>query len=327
MGEDCGLNGIIARLHFQTVPDPTSFTFKIDAKQAEKLRGILEAKSFEFREVPYTLWGAQKLKLTVNAYTSGKLLVQGKGAKEFVEFIIEPEIVGEAKVGYDEVHNPEMFQPHLGIDESGKGDFFGPLVIAGAFVDGDLPRRLLDLGVKDSKQITSDQKALDLADAIKDLMTLDRCNVIVISPEKYNDLYVKFKNLNRLLAWGHATVIENLLTRWPKCPRALSDKFAHETLIQRALKERGKKIILQQRTKAESDIAVAAASILARAGFLTRLKFLGEKFGVELPKGASAQVKAVAREIMKKSGADALKSVCKFHFKTYAEVINGDLLE
>jgi ribonuclease HIII len=309
------------------VSESASFTFKITSAQAGKLRGILEEKGFTFREVPYTLYGAQKQKLTVNAYTSGKLLVQGRGAKEFVEFTIEPEIIGEAKLGYDEVHHPEMFQPHLGIDESGKGDFFGPLVIAGAYVDGDLPRRLLDLGVKDSKQITSDQKALDLADEIKDLITLDRCNVVVISPEKYNDLYVKFKNLNRLLAWGHATVIENLLTRWPKCPRALSDKFAHESLIQRALKERGKQIVLQQRTKAESDIAVAAASILARAAFLDRLKYLGDKAGVPLPKGASAQVKAAARDILKKSGPDVLKSVCKFHFKTYREIIDGDLLE
>ncbi len=300
--------------------DAASFTFKITAAQAAKLRGILEEKGFAFREVPYTIFAAQKLKLTVNAYTSGKLLVQGRGAKEFVEFTIEPEIIGEAKLGYDEVHNPEMFQPHLGIDESGKGDFFGPLVIAGVYTDGDLPRQLLELGVKDSKQITSDQKALDLADAIKELVTLDRCNVVVISPEKYNDLYIKFANLNRLLAWGHATVIENLLTRWPKCPRALSDKFAHESLIQRALKERGKGIVLQQRTKAESDIAVAAASILARAGFLTRLKYLGERVGVTLPKGASAQVKAVARDIFKKQGADVLKSVCKFHFKTFGEV-------
>ena len=300
--------------------EPASFTFKIDAAQAAKLRGLLEAQSFTFREVPYTLWGAQKMKLTVNAYTSGKLLVQGRGAKEFVEFTIEPEITGVAKVGYDEVHNPEMFQPHAGIDESGKGDFFGPLVIAGVYTDGDLPRQLLELGVKDSKQISSDKKALELADAIKECVTLDRFNVIVIGPEKYNDLYVKFANLNRLLAWGHATVIENLLTRWPQCPRALSDKFAHESLIQRALKERGKGIKLDQRTKAESDIAVAAASILARAGFLTRLKFLGERFGVELPKGASAQVKAVARGIFQKHGEEALKSVCKFHFKTFAEV-------
>src|SRR5271156_887040 len=102
------------------MPEPASFTFKIDTAQAGKLRGLLEAQQFEFREVPYTLYAAQKQKLTVNMYTSGKLLVQGKGAKEFVEFTIEPEIVGEAKLGYDEIHNPEMFQPHLGIDESGK---------------------------------------------------------------------------------------------------------------------------------------------------------------------------------------------------------------
>ncbi len=300
-----------------------SFTFKIDSAQAAKLRTILEGKGFTFREVQYTIYGAQKQKLTVNAYTSGKLLVQGKGAPEFVEFTLEPEILGEAKLGYDEVHNPEMFQPHLGIDESGKGDFFGPLVIAGVYVDGDLPRRLLDLGVKDSKLIGSDKKALEMADAIKDLITLDRFNVVVISPEKYNELYVKFRNLNSLLAWGHATVIENLLTRWPTCPRALSDKFAHESLIQRALKEHGKKIVLQQRTKAESDIAVAAASILARAGFLTRLKYLGEKVGVTLPKGASAQVKAAAKEIVAKSGPEALKAVSKFHFKTYQEVVGN----
>jgi ribonuclease HIII len=236
------------------MPESSSFTFKIDGAQAAKLRTILEEKGFTFREVPYTLYGAQKQKLSVNAYASGKLLVQGKGAKDFIEFTIEPEILGEAKLGYDEVHNPEMFQPHLGIDESGKGDFFGPLVIAGVFVDGDLPRQLLDLGVKDSKLITSDKKAHEVAEAIKECISLDRFNIIVLSPEKYNELYVKFRNLNSLLAWGHATVIENLLMRWPNCPRALSDKFAHESLIQRALKEHGKKIVLQQRTKAESDI-------------------------------------------------------------------------
>jgi ribonuclease HIII len=301
-----------------------SFTFKIDAAQAAKLRAILEGKGFAFREVPYALYGAQKQKLTVNAYTSGKLLVQGRGAQEFIEFTIEPEIIGEAKLGYDEIHNPEMFQPHLGIDESGKGDFFGPLVVAGVYVDGDLPRQLLDLGVKDSKQIGSDKRALDLAEEIKQLVG-PRFNVITILPERYNELYLKFRNLNRLLAWGHAKIIENLLIRWPDCPRALSDKFADESLIRRALQERGKKILLQQRTKAESDIAVAAASILARAAFLERLKFLGEKVGVPLPKGASTQVKAAALEIVKKSGSDALKSVAKFHFKTYQEVVGGGL--
>ncbi len=300
----------------------TSFSYKIDTAQAEKLRLALQERDFTFKEVPYTIFGAQKKKVTVNAYTSGKLLVQGSGAAELVEFLIEPEIIGEAKVGYEEVLNPEMYQPHIGVDESGKGDFFGPLVVAGVYVDGKLPYKLIDLGVKDSKQISSDKKAIDLAEEIKELIGA-RWDVLTLLPRKYNELYVKFRNLNRLLAWGHATIIENLCTRFPNCPRALSDKFADESLIQRSLKEKGKKIVLQQRTKAESDVAVAAASILARAEFLTRLGKLGDSVGVHLPKGASAQVKAAAREVFTKfipEGTEHLKSVSKFHFKTFAEV-------
>lgn len=284
------------------------------------MREILKEQGFEFREVPYAHYGAQKTKLSINAYQSGKLLVQGKGAKEFIEFTLEPCVLGEAKLGYDEVHNPEMFQPHLGIDESGKGDFFGPLVIAGAYVDADLARTLMQMGVKDSKQITSDKKALDLAEEIKKVLGR-RWNVIAINPAKYNELYGKFKNLNRLLAWGHATVIENLLEIVPTCPRALSDQFANPVLIQRALKERGKGIVLQQRTKAESDIAVAAASILARGEFLTRLQKLGEGVSMTLPKGASAQVKAVGKKIGETLGADGLRSVAKEHFRTFNEVL------
>jgi ribonuclease HIII len=307
------------------MPNPTSFSYKITEAQGATLRSRLEAQGFTFREAPHTVFAAQKGKLTVALYTSGKLLLQGKDAAHFVEFTLEPEVLGEAKLGYDEIHNPAMFAPHLGIDESGKGDFFGPLVIAGVFVDGDLPRRLLDLGVKDSKQIGSDKKARDLANAILDTATPARCEVIAILPERYNQLYQKFGNLNSLLAWGHARVIENLLTRWPNCPRALSDKFANERVVLRALQERGKKIVMEQRTKAESDVAVAAASILARAEFLLRLEKLGERVKCILPKGASAQVKAAARDIHRRLGDDALRSVAKFHFKTYAEV-TGQLL-
>lgn len=301
--------------------EPSSYTYKITASQAEQLHGLLKQQQFEFRDVPYTLYGAKKGKLNVNAYTSGKLLIQGKGAKEFIQFTLEPEVLGEAKLGYEEVHQPEMFQPHLGIDESGKGDFFGPLVIAGAYVDGDLARELLDMGVRDSKRITSDKKAEDLAEQIEDLLQPWRFHIIAIGPAKYNELYGKFRNLNRLLAWGHATVIENLLAKVPDCPRALSDQFGNPRLIQSALKERGRGIELQQRTKAESDVAVAAASILARAKFVAQMRHLGEEVGTILPKGASAQVKAAAKEILAQKGEPSLAKVAKQHFKTYLEVL------
>jgi ribonuclease HIII len=145
-------------------------------------------------------------------------------------------------------------------------------------------------------------------------------SVISIGPERYNQLYVKFSNLNRLLAWGHARVIENLLEIRGDCPRALSDQFANPALIKRALLEKGRLIQLDQRTKAESDVAVAAASILAREAFIEWLQVTGRKMDVTLPRGASALVKQVGRELIAKHGADILNRIAKTHFKTASEL-------
>jgi ribonuclease HIII len=146
--------------------------------------------------------------------------------------------------------------------------------------------------------------------------------VIAIGPQKYNELYAKIKNLNRLLAWGHAKALENLLER-VSCERAISDQFGDERLILNALQDKGRKIVLEQRTKAESDLAVAAASILARAEFLLRLKRLSSEVGTMLPKGASPSVELAARMIVKKHGRERLGTVAKLHFKTTQAVLTG----
>jgi ribonuclease HIII len=307
---------------------PSSFTFTLDAGQVAKLRTRLEESGYAFSDLPYGHFRAERKekKIGVQAYLSGKVVVNGKGAAELVEFLIEPEIVGEARLGYDAVHHPEHFEPHLGIDESGKGDFFGPLVVAGVYTDGTTARQLLDAGIKDSKLISSDKRAKELAEAVREIVG-PRCTVISMGPEKYNELHAKFRNLNRLLAWGHATAIENLLTGIPHCPRAVSDQFANPAILLRALKERGKKIELVQRTKAESDVAVAAASILARAEFLLRLEKLGDVAGHKLPKGASAQVLNVAKEIYAAQGQDGLARVAKRHFRTFAQACGLPLPE
>ena len=217
----------------------------------------------------------QKNKLSIAVYEKGpKVLVQGKGVEEFVQFELEPKILGEARLGYEEVHSPEMFEPHFGVDESGKGDFFGPLVIAGVYVDRGIARKFLEAGVQDSKRISSDARIHALAESIRKIAG-GLYEVVLIGPEKYNELYVKFKNLNALLGWGHARVIENLLAKKPDCPRALSDKFADARVIEKALLQHGQSIKMEQRTKAESDPAVAAASILAREGFVNWLEKRG----------------------------------------------------
>ena len=284
--------------------------------QADKLRARLGEMGFEFVEKPYTLYAAQKGKLNLAVYTKGpKVLVQGKDTEDFVKFTLEPEILGEAKLGYDEVLAPEKFEPHFGIDESGKGDFFGPLVIAGVYVDAAIARQLIDAGVQDSKRIGSDAKIRALAHVIKTLPGASH-SIVAIGPERYNALQQKMRNVNNLLGWGHARVIENLLEQRPDCPRSLSDQFANPSIIKRSLLERGRRIQLDQRTKAESDPAVAAASILARERFIDWLENAGRQHGVVLPRGASAQVKAAARQLVAKNSASFLRQVAKTHFRT-----------
>lgn len=303
------------------VPSPLhSKTYPLTPEQASKLRLVLEERGFEFSAKPHTLYAASKDKLSIAVYEKGpKALLQGRGLEDFITFVLEPEILGEARLGYEEVHDPEQFEPHFGIDESGKGDFFGPLVIAGVYVDGGLARHLRDAGIRDSKGIGTDKRIRELADVIRRSgAPFER---IVLAPEKYNQLYVKIGNLNRLLAWGHARIIENLCARVPSCPRALSDKFADARVLQRALMEDGKKIRLDQRTKAESDYAVAAASIIAREGFIDWLDGHAKELEIPLPKGVSAKVKESAARIVETYGAAMLSKTAKTHFKTAAEVL------
>jgi ribonuclease HIII len=295
-----------------------SYTHPLTLEQVETLRSVVDEAGFEFKAKPYTIFAAAKGKLNISVYEKGpKVLVQGKETEDFVKFYLEPLVLGEAKLGNEEVLNPEMFEPHFGIDESGKGDFFGPLVIAGAYTDRDSARALMDLGVGDSKKI-ADGKIKKLAAAIRKMRGVDH-EIIMIGPKKYNELYGKFRNLNRFLAWGHATAIECLCEKRPDCTRALSDQFARPELIKNALGELGKGIELQQRTKAESDIAVAAASVLARDKFVCWIEQASEEYGLTIPKGASDAVREAAGKLVEERGKEVLYDLTKTHFKTAAE--------
>ena len=297
-----------------------SYTHTLTHEQVRKLRGLLEESGFEFARKDWTIFFAQKNRLTVAVYEKGpKVLVQGRGLEEFVQFELEPKVLGEAKLGYEEVHSPEMFEPHFGVDESGKGDFFGPLVISGVYVDRVIARKLLDGGVVDSKLISSDARIRALADIIRKT-SQGLVEMVLIGPAKYNELYEKFGNLNLLLGWGHARVIENLLARKPGCPRSLSDQFANARVIKESLMSHGRNIVLEQRPRAEADIAVAAASIVAREGFINWLERKGKELGVRLERGVSAGVKETAKKLVQLKGPQALREVAKIHFRTAHEI-------
>ena len=301
-----------------------SYTHALTRDQTSKLRTLLAESGFQFSAKQYTLFFAQKNNLSVAVYEKGpKVLVQGKGAEEFVQFELEPKILGEAKLGYEEVHSPEMFEPHFGVDESGKGDFFGPLVVAGVYVDRGIARKLIDAGVQDSKRIGSDARIRALAETIRK-RTAGLIETVLIGPERYNELYQKFGNLNKLLGWGHARVIENLLAKKSDCPRALSDQFADARVIEQSLLRHGRKIDIEQRTKGESDIAVAAASILAREAFINWLERRGKELGLRLERGVSANVKEAAKKLVEMNGPQVLRGLAKVHFRTAHEIAPDD---
>jgi ribonuclease HIII len=303
-----------------TQPPLTSYTCPLSDAQAAALEKHLREHDFKFRSVPYARFAGEKEKTNVVFYQSGKLVVQGKGTRDFVEFVLEPQILREAKLGYEAVLNPDSLAPRIGVDESGKGDFFGPLCVAGVYVNQTMIPAWKKAGVRDSKKIGSDRRIAELARLIR---STPGCvfSVVPIGNEAYNRLYLKLKSVNPLLAWGHARVIENMMgvayRMDPPPVRAISDQFAHDKgVIAKALMSLRRKIQLVQRHKAEEDLAVAAASILARNEFVTRLRELGSKYEMEFPKGGGTNVDAAARQFVARHGAAALGQVSKTHFRT-----------
>ena len=316
----------------------TSFTFELTNDQQEILLGLFVTGNFRRREVPYSLYSIEGDKFNATLYEKEKhgkrkLCVQGAGARDFVEFQLEPKGVVPVALGYEKVLSPELFSAHAGSDESGKGDYFGPLVVCCAYTDERLSDEMVRLGVRDCKQMT-DKAVLSVGASLRRLLGPDGYAVVKLGPAAYNRLYAKIRNINRMLAWAHGTAIEELLTKRADCTRVVVDQFAPtELTIRRALKERGKKATVEQRHKAESDIAVAAASVIARELFIRDIqKMTADVFGApsgeagkeapKIPMGSSdPRVRGLAEEMVRAHGPTWLMNHCKAHFQTTDKVL------
>ena len=303
----------------------STYTCKLNESQSEKLKQILNTGNYLIYDVPYSVIAARKENLNIVLYKSGKLVVQGKETKDFVEFILEPKLLfPESPALYNNTKQSPII-PHIGVDESGKGDFFGPLCIAGVYIDQKICHAWEGKGIQDSKNIKSDKKIAQIAQIIRTTPDIVQ-NVVVIGNEAYNRLHSKIKNINQLLAWGHARVIENLMGNSyqmiPPPQKAISDQFAAtKKTVEQALMQQGRSLQLEQMHKAESDIAVAAASILARDEFVKRLNRLSEQYKIHFPKGAT-NVISTGREFVKKYGENALSLVAKIHFRTTQQCLS-----
>ena len=290
-----------------------NFVTQIDQSKTAKLKAGLVDRGFEIAKPPHALFSGKKKGISITCYESLKLVVQGKDKDDFITFYLEPEILGTLEYSYPDQNTDKT--PHIGIDEAGKGDFFGPLCVAGLYASEKDIDQLTKMGVKDSKQM-NDTVIRKLASRIKPKFHHE---IISIFPNKYNELYEKFRNLNRLLAWGHATAIESLHLK-TKCKDVLIDQFAAEHVVEKALSSKKLDLNLTQKHKGESDIVVAAASILARDSFLGGMEKLEKHFDMEFPKGASARVKIAGRKFIRTYTRDQLNEVAKLHFKTTQEL-------
>jgi ribonuclease HIII len=300
----------------------STYTIKLDDVQMDKLRALCVARQWEPFEVPYARFAFRGTDVNVTAYDKRKVVViAGKGTEEFVTMTLEPEITMAAKLGYDEVLHPDWFEAHAGLDESGKGDFFGPVVAATVIADKAMIDAWREAGVQDSKKIV-DTQIIRLDAIIRETkgVVVEVCYCRTMA--RYNELMGRpGANLNRLLAWQHATALGDALAK-RSVPWGLLDQFTEQPLVQRELTKKGvQNFELRMRTKAESDPVVAAASVVARAEFIRAMHALSKQFGEKLQKGAGPLVKIQADQIMQKFGTRALGDYAKLHFRTAYEVV------
>lgn len=295
----------------------TIYTEKLKPEQMERLRIVCERKSWEPYEVAYAQFAFKGPKINVVGYQSGKVVIQGKETEDFIVNIFEPEVTQAVKFGYDEVLRPEWFESHAGLDESGKGDFFGPVVSACVIADKEAIDAWRAAGIRDSKKI-GDAQIARFANMILETKGAV-AKIIFCGMARYNELMGKPRaNLNLLLAWQHAQALEKALAeKW--VPWGMLDQFSKQPLVQRYFKRTD--FDLRMQTKAEEDPVVAAASIVARAEYVRQMKKLSERFGEPLQKGASARVREQGVKIIEKFGAPALKDFAKLHFRTAHEVV------
>jgi ribonuclease HIII len=267
-------------------------------------------------------------------YQSGKLVVAGH-APAFDNAVAIVEAVGKPLAPKRQralaatpapAGAPSENEPHIGTDEAGKGDFFGPLVTAGVYVDERTAKLLRTLGIRDSK-LVGDRELRGLANNIRDVIEEEKRAVIIVAPKRYNDLYKQMrsegKNLNTLLAWAHTRVIEDLIGHGLRPNFILSDQFGDKRYIESRLMvdTRLSGVPVLQMHRAEADVAVAAASILARDAFLRWLEQAGKTLGLIVPKGASPKVIETGKLLVSRIGADGLKDFAKVSFKTMEKVL------
>jgi ribonuclease HIII len=296
-----------------------TIVLKVPVADQQRLRSRLDSLNLEWRTVPHATFSARGEGAVVTLYKSGKLVVQGANPEAFVlqhtglDLPAGTTEQGEAAPAAPQMGDPfpHATGPFVGSDETGKGDYFGPLVVAAVRMESHQAKKLTEWGVADSKKLT-DKRALKLAALLREEV---EHTIECLPPPEYNAEYARFRTLNPLLAAQHAKAIRAVAQPGDA---VLVDQFAKASVMEAALE--GSDVRLFQAHRAERHVAVAAASILARAEFLLGLAELESKEGVSLHKGAGQPTDEAGLIFARANGMDALIRVAKLHFKNTGKI-------
>lgn len=270
------------------------------------------------RGAPYALYSAKGEGVVVTHYSSGKFVVQGEHPEAFITAYLDGAAPVQGATGASSsARTGDPTAPHgsevttVGSDESGKGDYFGPLVVAAVRVTPELSKKLEGGEVRDCK-LMNDESVLRVGAAL-------RANIphaiARLDPADYNAEHARVRNLNPMLAALHAKAVRELAAPGM---RVVIDQFGNESLLRKALD--GSQVQLEQRHRGEEELAVAAASVIAREQFLVGLHELSEEYAIELAKGAGTPVDKAARRFVQLHGFDKLGRVAKLHFKNTQKI-------
>ena len=277
------------------------------------------ATHFIERKAPGVIFAAKLPDTAITMYKSGKLMFQGGGAeREAARWgTVEKTATPVSTIGAkgDVLPNNFATMSVLGSDETGTGDYFGPITVAAVYVPTSKIELMNELGVKDSKMLTDDY----MRKIAPDLRVACVHSVLVLRNEKYNNLQAKGYSQGKMKAMMHNKALQNTLSKMaPEKPEfILIDQFAERGVYYNYLKN--ERELVQENvyfsTKAEQlHVAVATASILARAAFLKEMDRLSDITGLTLLKGASNKVDVQAARIWRNQGEEFLRSITKWHF-------------
>ncbi len=287
-----------------------SVTLKLPLGKARRVEEILQSEGVPLEPCDYAFFRGRAEGCVITFYKSGKLLLQGPLAQAWAVRLAGG--LPEEKGGREDF--PGGRNPTIGSDESGKGDYFGPLVVAAVYAPPDRWGLLQQAGVQDSKAL-QDRRSLTLAGWIeKEFPTAHR----TLMPEVYNTAWQEAdRNLNKLMARLHGEVLKELLPHLEGHPEGLVlvDKFGPQARVEGEMGELPPGIRLLQVPRAEVHPVVAAASIVARARFLEGLEECSRRAATNLPKGSGPAAKKTARRVVEIGGMDLLGQVAKLHFK------------